>query len=53
MGGPIPRVVSFGSFELDPHGFELRRDGERVHVEPQVLSLLLLLAQNSDRLPHE
>lgn len=50
MDGPIPRVVSFGSFELDPHGFELRRDGERIHVEPQVLSLLLLLAQNSDRM---
>jgi len=30
--------------------FELRRDGAHVHVEPQVLSLLILLAENHGRM---
>ena len=34
----------FDGFELDSARFELRRDTERVPVEPQVLSLLILLA---------
>ncbi|MBX7493492.1 winged helix-turn-helix domain-containing protein [Qipengyuania sp. 1NDW9] len=50
MDGPLPRVVKFAGFELDPHRFELRSEGERVHVEPQVLSLILLLAANRDRM---
>ena len=37
-------IYRFGEFELDPGKFELRRDGAPVHVEPQVLSLLILLA---------
>lgn len=45
-----PRIFSFDEFELDPARFELRRAGERVHVEPQVLSLLVLLAENCDRM---
>ncbi len=40
----------FGGFELDPARFELRRDGHAVAVEPQVLSLLLLLVANSERM---
>jgi len=40
----------FGSFELDPAKFELREHGKAKHLEPQVLSLLILLAGNADRL---
>lgn len=40
----------FGPFELDPARFELRERGEPVHLEPQVLSLLILLAGNAERL---
>lgn len=40
----------FDRFELDTGAFELRADGAAVHVEPQVLSLLILLAGNPDRL---
>lgn len=50
MAGIGPRILAFESFELDVARFELRQDGERLHVEPQVLSLLLLLASNSDRM---
>lgn len=50
MSGFRPRIFHFESFELDGEQFELRRDGIRVHVEPQVLSLLLLLAENHARM---
>lgn len=40
----------FERFELDPGKFELRENGEVCHVEPQVLSLLILLASNADRM---
>jgi TolB-like protein/Tfp pilus assembly protein PilF len=43
-------VFTFDGFELDGARFELRRDGERVAIEPQVLSVLLLLAENRDRM---
>ena len=43
-------VFTFDGFELDGARFELRRDGERVAIEPQVLSLLLLLVENRDRM---
>ncbi|HLZ79549.1 MAG TPA: winged helix-turn-helix domain-containing protein [Sphingomonas sp.] len=39
-----------GEFELDPGRFELRRAGSAVAVEPQVLSILLLLVDHRDRL---
>ncbi len=39
-----------GEFELDPNRFELRRAGSAIAVEPQVLSILLLLVENRDRL---
>ena len=45
-----PRICRFDGFELDEARFELRRDGERVPVEPQVLSLLFLLAGNRERM---
>lgn len=40
----------FGDFELDSDRFELRRDGQSLPAEPQVLSLLLMLAEAGDRL---
>ena len=43
-------LYRFEDFELDGARFELRRGGETLPAEPQVLSLLLLLAENHDRL---
>ncbi len=40
----------FEGFELDRATIELRRDGAVVPVEPQVFALLLLLAENHERL---
>ena len=45
-----PWYIPSDGFELDCARFELRRGGERVAIEPQVLSLLLLLVENRDRL---
>lgn len=42
-------MYRFESCELDPRGFELRRDGTVVHVEPQVFEVLLHLLANRDR----
>lgn len=44
------QIFRFTNFELDSARFELRQDGVRVHVQPQVLSLLMLLVGNGDRL---
>lgn len=43
-------IYRFEGFELDPGKFELREHGHAKHLEPQVLSLLILLASNADRL---
>ena len=43
-------VWSFGEFRLDPVRFELSSGGEPVALEPQVLSLLIHLIRNSDRM---
>jgi TolB-like protein len=43
-------VYRFEAFELDPGRFELRQHGRPVPVEPQVLSLLILLVGNAERL---
>jgi TolB-like protein len=40
----------FDRFELDAERFELREDGAPLTAEPQVLSLLLFLVANRDRL---
>jgi TolB-like protein len=40
----------FGPFTLDPDRFELRRDGVRVPMEPQVFLLLRHLVDHRDRL---
>jgi class 3 adenylate cyclase/DNA-binding winged helix-turn-helix (wHTH) protein len=42
-------VISFGAYELDVAHFELRHDGSRVAVEPQVFDLIVLLVRNRDR----
>jgi len=43
-------VFAFDGFELDTARFELRMGDAPVHVEPQVLSLLILLAKNRERM---
>jgi TolB-like protein/Tfp pilus assembly protein PilF len=43
-------IYCFEDFELDPARFELRKAGVPAAIEPQVLSLLLLLVSNPDRL---
>jgi predicted ATPase/DNA-binding winged helix-turn-helix (wHTH) protein len=42
-------VVAFDEFELDPARFELRRDGQRVALEPQVFEVLAYLVAHADR----
>lgn len=41
---------TFGTFRLDPVRFELTSGGQPVELEPQVLSLLIHLAANADRM---
>jgi DNA-binding response OmpR family regulator len=43
-------TIRFEDFELDPRSFELRRAGHLVKLERIPLQLLLLLAENRDRL---
>lgn len=50
MSGDETMIYRFEDFELDPARFELRRASVSQPIEPQVLSLLLLLASNPDRL---
>lgn len=40
----------FDQFELDADKFELRRSGAALAIEPQVLSVLLFLVENRERL---
>ena len=40
----------FAGHEVDPKRQELRRDGQVVHVEPQVFDVLLHLIRNRDRI---
>lgn len=42
-------TYNFGAYELDREQFELRKNGIPVAVEPQVLTLLLLLVENAHR----
>ncbi len=43
--GPEAAIIRFDGCELDLALHELRRDGERVHVEPQVFDVLAHLAR--------
>ena len=47
---PVSTVYRFADCELDLLQFELRRAGEVVHVEPQVLDVLGYLIAHRDRL---
>jgi DNA-binding winged helix-turn-helix (wHTH) protein/tetratricopeptide (TPR) repeat protein len=42
-------IHTFGDCELDTARFELRRGGNRQHVEPQVFDVLLYLVEHRDR----
>ena len=52
MTTPIPGspTYTFGEYELDTRMHELRRAGERLHVEPQVFDVLAYLFARRDRL---
>lgn len=41
---------TFGAYRLDPERFELTRSDKPVRLEPQVLSLLIHLVRNRDRM---
>jgi pimeloyl-ACP methyl ester carboxylesterase/DNA-binding winged helix-turn-helix (wHTH) protein len=43
-------IYAFGDYELDTRLHELRRAGERLHVEPQVFDVLAHLFASRDRL---
>ena len=47
---PAGLIYSFGDYELDTRVHELRRAGERQHVEPQVFDVLAYLFASRDRL---
>jgi len=47
---PDGTIYRFGDFELDTRLHELRREGERRHVEPQVFDVLAYLFSRRDRL---
>src|SRR3954468_19358731 len=47
---PTTPIYAFGEYELDLRAHELRRGGERLHVEPQVFDLLAYLFGRRDRL---
>jgi TolB-like protein/Tfp pilus assembly protein PilF len=40
----------FDNYSLDPEKFELRENGDLIHIEPQVFALLKLLIEHRDRL---
>jgi len=42
-------ILAFAGCEIDVERRELRREGKTVHVEPQVLDVLLLLIRHRDR----
>lgn len=42
-------IYAFDQFTIDTDAFEIRRDGELLSVEPQVLELLMLLVKHHDR----
>ena len=52
MTSPVQDGVTyvFGDYELDTRLHELRRSGERLHVEPQVFDVLAYLFASRDRL---
>jgi len=47
---PGQATIAFGDYEVDPDRFELRRRGEVVAAEPQVLELILFFARHPQEL---
>jgi DNA-binding winged helix-turn-helix (wHTH) protein len=47
--GPRDTVYRFEDFVLDRALFELRSGGERIPIAPKVFDLILVLAENHDR----
>jgi DNA-binding winged helix-turn-helix (wHTH) protein/tetratricopeptide (TPR) repeat protein len=47
--GAVGVILAFTNHEFDVDKLELRRDGELVHVEPQVLAVLEHLIEHRDR----
>jgi DNA-binding transcriptional LysR family regulator len=43
-------IFTIGDCSIDTGAYEIRRNGERVPVEPQVFDLLVLLLENGERL---
>lgn len=43
-------IFRFDDFQLDTEAFELRKNGDKVAVEPQVFSVIQFLIENRDRL---
>ena len=48
--GDVESIVRFNGYELDHGMHELRRDGVRVHMEPQVFDVLAYLVANRQTL---
>ena len=48
-GTTISGVLTFGDFELDLQAEELRRNGQRVRLQPQPFKVLVLLAKQAGR----
>ena len=46
--GKSSLIHSFEEFELDTELFELRRQGQRVPIEPQVFNVLQYLIEHAD-----
>ncbi len=42
-------IIAFGSFEIDLRRMELRDNGERIEIEPQVFDLITYFAQHPGR----
>jgi Tol biopolymer transport system component/DNA-binding winged helix-turn-helix (wHTH) protein len=42
---PVPGIIRFGNFELDPHAGELRRGGIRIKLSGQPFDVLLALLE--------
>jgi len=45
----VGQIYRFGEYELDTGRYQLRRNGEMVHVEPRALDLLCYLVDHRDR----
>ncbi len=43
-------ISRFGDFELDTAAFELRKNGDKVAVEPQVFAVIQFLVENRDQM---